>query len=1191
MKKLFSWILHPWVLAVLGLLAISLLIWWVGPLISIAQWTPLASETVRWVLILGIIGIYVLLKAVGAWQARQRNKQVVSQLMAQGGAQAGAETGEVKQLRERFEAALKTLRNARFGAKGGVWSSLSWKFGRQYLYELPWYVIVGAPGAGKTTALLNSGLQFPLSDKLGRGAVKGIGGTRNCDWWFTDRAVLLDTAGRYTTHDSDPEADRKAWQGFLALLKKARPRRPINGVLLAVSMTDLLAFSAEQRAAHAASLRQRVRELHETLGVRMPVYVLLTKCDLLAGFMDYFADADKTERAQVWGTTFDYERSAGGTAIDAFGAEFDKLTARLLNGVLDRAQAERDPQRRARIYGFPQQFGGIRDALDELLRQTFEGSTFETTPLLRGVYFVSGTQEGTPIDRMLGAIARELRLERQILPPNQNSGRSFYLTRLLADVVFPEAELVGANLKWEARRRWLALAAYVALGAAGVLLLTAWVISYTANRSLLAQADTDVAEVRKIVDKTPPQVTTDLMPLLPALSAVRALRAAVAPADVPWAAGFGLYQGRRLGAAAEQAYEHVLNEGMLPRLATRFEQQLRTRGDNLDALYEALKVYVMLVTPEHFDGTALKQVVLEDWRTGLPVSTTPDQRATLEVHLEALLEAGAAGAPLREDKQLVQGVREQLRNVSLAQRVYTRLRLQGPGSDIPEFTIAKHGGATAPLVFVRASGAPLTKGVPGLYTYDGYHKGFQPAVDEVTKQLAEEEKWVLGTAETSSLRLLDPAVLQRLTNEVRRLYLNDYIVVWDNFIADIKLVKPASLQQSVQAARILSQPDNPLVPLTRAMVRETSLLGTDEPTATDKVIASATKGIREKAGRIFGNEATSAVLGGGARPERIVDEHFALLRQFAKSPQPNAPAPLDGAVALIGEIYNQLNAAQAAVQGGNLPPPSDPKASGDAARYPEPVRTLVKTLAASGTSATLGATKGNLGAQINAEIGQFCRKAIAGRYPLVRNSASDVTQDDFARLFAPGGLFDDFFQKNLKTMVDTSTRTWSFRQVGDVKLVDDAGSLVQFQRAAVIRDTFFRAGGRTPGLRLDFKPLLMDETITQFILDVDGQIVRYAHGPQIPTSIQWPGPKGSNQVRIQLSPTTGSGASGVVADGPWALFRLLDRMQIEPGAAPERFRVTFNVDGRRAVFEITANSVQNPFRLRELESFNCPGGL
>jgi type VI secretion system protein ImpL len=160
-----------------------------------------------------------------------------------------------------------------------------------------------------------------------------------------------------------------------------------------------------------------------------------------------------------------------------------------------------------------------------------------------------------------------------------------------------------------------------------------------------------------------------------------------------------------------------------------------------------------------------------------------------------------------------------------------------------------------------------------------------------------------------------------------------------------------------------------------------------------------------------------------------------------------------------------------------------------------------------------------------------------------------------------------------------------------VRMTDASGALVQFQRARVIRDVFFRGGARTPGMRLDFKPLEMDAAITNFILDVDGQLVKYSHGPQVPTPIQWPGPRGSSQVRLQISPPGAGGVSGQVFQGPWALFRMLDEAQIDPTVQPEKFVVMFNVDGRKAQFEVLTSSVQNPFRLRDIEQFECPGRL
>src|SRR5206468_1905853 len=117
----------------------------------------------------------------------------------------------------------------------------------------------------------------PRADRLGREAVRGVGGTRNCDWWFTEEAVFLDTAGRYTTQQSDRDVDAAAWKSFLQLLKKSRPRRPINGVLVTISVGDLLQQPPAEREPHAQALRSRVQELYKELGVRIPVYVLVTK--------------------------------------------------------------------------------------------------------------------------------------------------------------------------------------------------------------------------------------------------------------------------------------------------------------------------------------------------------------------------------------------------------------------------------------------------------------------------------------------------------------------------------------------------------------------------------------------------------------------------------------------------------------------------------------------------------------------------------------------------------------------------------------------------------------------------------------------------------------------------------------------------------------------------------------------------
>ncbi|MBI3155720.1 MAG: type VI secretion system membrane subunit TssM [Burkholderiales bacterium] len=1197
LRRLLGLVFNRWLLAALLLALLIALVWIVGPLLAIGSWRPLDGPVAPWVATAVLVAAAAALLAWRLWRARRANRKVVDQLMAAPAATAPAESADMAAVREHFASALQTLRRARFGGSAAApasrWQRWTRGLTARYLYELPWYLIIGAPGAGKTTALRNAGLRFPLAAQTGERALRGVGGTRNCDWWFTDQAVLIDTAGRFTTQDSDQATDRATWSGFLALLKSSRARQPLNGVLVTVSVAELLARSAAERAAHAAKVRERLQELHEQLAVRLPVYLLVTKCDLLAGFVESFEALDREARATPWGFTFD---PAPGTWQQAFGVEFDTLQARLDGGLLERLQAEPDPPRRARVYGFPAQFATLRAPLREFVEQVFAPSPFEAEPMLRGVYFVSGTQEGNPIDRVLGAVARRYRLEHAVLPALQASGRSYFLQRLLTEVVFAEHGLAGTDRRWE-RRRGLAIAGgYALLGLAALGLLVAWTVSWRGNRAYVDAVASRVEEVRALVQATPNRSSADLLAILPALEATRALAAAglagvpgtTADAGVnadraPWSLRFGLYQGRRLDGAARNAYERMLVDAMLPRLALRVEEQLRA-VDQPAAQYESLKAYLMLYDPAHFDAAALKAHVERDWEARLGRELSTVQREDLSRHLDALLAQGPAAPPLPQDEALVQATRAQLAAQPLASRVYDRLRQRGLGEAFPEFDAVRAGGGNVPNVFTRASGLPLTRGVPGLYTYDGYHKGFQSVVDEVTRQLADEQSWVLGTESPASL----PGDTARLVDDVRRLYLQDYRDTWKAYIADLRLQAVGSIAQSIEKTRFLAAPDNPLVPLTRAIARETTLLAGDAGTLARRA-EDATARVRERVLGALGQRASGVAAGEREGPiERIVDDEFAALRRMVQAPE-GGKAPIEGVVARLGELQVLLTAVDAALKGGGAPPPSPlpNQLRAEAANTPEPLRSLLETLGGASARVALMQLRETLSREVRTLVGEFCAQAITGRYPFDGGSPRDVTQADFAALFGPGGRFDQM-QQRLAPYIDTGRQPWRFRPIDGTPLGSDLGTLPQFQRAAVIRETFFAAGAAGPALRMTLRPVEMDSALREFTLDVDGQIVRYAHGPQIPTAVAWPGPRGTHVVRVMVQPAAGA---GMVEEGPWALMRLFERVQLSPGPSSERFRANFEIGGQRAVFDVTMSSVRSPFRLPELRAFACPQGL
>src|SRR5580704_4879420 len=421
MKALFG---KRWLWVILALIFFSAVIWYGGPYILVADYAPLGSELAR---IIGIVllivfwGLRALLRELKAARASKKLVQAVAKQEEPANARASA---DARQMQQRFEEATNALQKSSKGKKS--------------LYDLPWYIIIGPPGAGKTTAIVNSGLNFPLAQKFGKEALRGVGGTRNCDWWFTDRAILLDTAGRYTTQDSNARADGAGWVALLQLLRKFRSRQPINGVIVALSASDLLTGDDKERERHVTAIRTRLDEISQTLRIAVPVYVLVTKCDLVAGFAEFFDDLGQDARGQVWGTTFPIEATESGRAPELFEKEFSRLLERLQQHVLGRMERERDTRRRVAILAFPQQMATVGPLLNDLLKRVFTTTGFDNQILLRGVYFTSGTQEGTPVDRVLGAVARAFGVTSQIAPAAAGRGKAYFIERLLKNVVFRE---------------------------------------------------------------------------------------------------------------------------------------------------------------------------------------------------------------------------------------------------------------------------------------------------------------------------------------------------------------------------------------------------------------------------------------------------------------------------------------------------------------------------------------------------------------------------------------------------------------------------------------------------------------------------------------------------------------------------------------------------------------------------------
>ena len=1198
MKRLLSGLMHPIVLTAIGFLLLAALIWWVGPLLAFGGKHPLDGTGERLIVLAILLLVFALVFGIQAWRRRRTNQRLVAGLAAG----PSSVEREAQALQQRFSEALKVL-----GEGARQTGKASWLKRGQFLYELPWYMFIGLPGSGKTTALLNAGLTFPLAGKMGQASVRGVGGTRNCEWWFADEAVLIDTAGRYTSQDSDAATDAAAWETFLALLRKSRPRQPLNGVLLTINIEDLLRQLPADRKEHALKLRTRLQELQSRLGVRPPVYVLITKCDLIAGFNETFGELGREEREQVWGFSFPHDandpNAASATPLQNFASEFTALGKRLRDGLIVRMQAEPDVMRRAAVFAFPQQFEGIKGLLGGFLEQVFEGGgDLEERVFVRGVYFTSGTQEGSPIDRVLGTLGRTFGVEQR--PPAVPSwrGKAFFLTRLLKEVVFAERGLVGKNHQAETRRRRFRLAALTTMALATVGLVAAWTVGYSRNLSYLAEVEARIPEVQAAVAAVPPATGAELSVLPTALDKVAAVPAPAAFTldDPPLLNTLGLYQGPHVAAGTEIGYRKLLDNGLMPRVARRLEERLRTANrDNLELAYEALKGYLMLYTPEYFDAESFKGWVALDWDANLASTLTVEQRNSLAQHLDAAISRGAPQAPTPMDKTLVTNVREMLIAYPLEYRIFSRLKRGRTGAEFPEFTAAGAGGPNAIRVFERASGQPLTKGIPGLFTQDGYFKAFIPSIAKVAPVLSAEERWVLGvTPPPESLKDAAGSLLRgggnaELETRVRRLYLQEYIKVWDQYLRDVRLVRLGGLERSLTVAGLLAAPDSPLASYLRAVARETQL----GATATAAAAAAAGGGnlgslnnpalkklnkTKEDIAIIVGKSTSDPVKPRGRPLEMMVDDYFAPLHRMVVG----TPPPLDETMKLFNEVFVQLTAIDAAQKTKTTPPASGGGAAAKAAAgmQPEPIKSMLAALADAGATQGRVAERQGLSAEIK-PVAEQCAKTIAGRYPFALGSRSDVLPDDFGQMFGAGGQLDDFFQRRLAALVDIGVTPWAYRPLPDGTKPPGGAALADFQRAAKIREAFFRGGGKAPAFKVDLRLLEMDAGIKELVIDVDGQAMKFTPGNTAAQTFAWPSARVASQIKLSM------GGPPQLFEGPWALFRMIGQNEVQASPQPERFTVLLNVDGKKAKLEVISASALNPLRLREMQAFRCPEGL
>jgi type VI secretion system protein ImpL len=687
--------------------------------------------------------------------------------------------------------------------------------------------------ADKTSLINRSGQKFVFSSVM-RASGKRTENPFTFDWWIGDHSVLIDPDGelltqRFTEQDPDGQITRRLWLHFVNWLEKNRSRRPLNGVVIALDIAHLATATNSERAAYATLLRARLRELMETLSTRLPVYIALTKLDLLQGFEPFFRNYSRDEREQVLGFTFTLNSVDDlDHWLEEFNQDFGQFVERI-NTLLPAALIQCfDAEDRATIYSFSRQMAGLHEVLHQFLTDAFGSDQFSTSALVRGVYFTSVYQQGVPTDAFVDSSSRRYGVPHSMNYPQKASNSTTYFTqKLFSRIIYPEAGLASDNFRVAKTKRKIMGLSVIACTLASLLLVGTWHQYYLKN---IRQADAVLTKVNEYRNHYFSDVLLDNgSDILGPLNTIREATLEFGFfRDKPlYLSDFGLYQGHLIGPEVERAYLSLLEQRYLPALMKQVTANLAMAKTDEEKL-TALRVYRMMT-----DKSGRFQHMVQSYFATLWQNRYPGDRQTqdhLMQHLDYAMQHTdlrgesangdrAVAALLEPFDHLVADVQQDIGNLPIEQRVYRNLKQTASATLGAPVDLALQIGPVFDLVFTQREENDENLTIPRMLTKKGFETYFIPQSDSIS-ELALVDSWVLGQSNSIDFSEEDK---RDLRDKIRSQYVADYSDTWRRAINNINIKYFTDINSAVQVLDTLTGNAQPLTRLLNTVTSNTLL--------------------------------------------------------------------------------------------------------------------------------------------------------------------------------------------------------------------------------------------------------------------------------------------------------------------------------------------------------------------------------
>ncbi len=1134
---MMKWILSTFFQA-LVIAFFCFLIWITGSRIQIDHWMPLKSVEARLLVILSVILLWVLITVLKQRSTKISEKKLTTSIFKiKSNPNLEKDTKKIQEFNQDVQALIVDLRKSQIMNGKKVVS----------IDNLPWYLVVGSRHSGKTALIENSGLHFPQFDhqdeRFQKEQVPGL------MTYVSEEAVFIEYSRFKAEPNSEINMQSDTWKGILTTLKKYKKGKALNGLIITVDMSEVIHEDAT-RETRIKALRRYIVDLYHLLGIQLPVYVVLTKCDALSGFLDFFGRCDIDNQNQVLGFTFPIKAFKEGSIAENFGTEYDKFVDKLNDQLLWLMEAEQSLNRRESINLFPQQFALLKNVFIERFLEIFQANKLYELVHFRGVYFTSALpQDGVLSNPLNLLIGKQFDVKLPARSQKITQSQTLFIKDVFQKIIFPEHNLVNYSDRVYRSKYLLQSLSYcfaVIMLSLGSFL---FIKGYVYNKHYLLMVERILKETKLSQADCSLHADSNLIDVIKILNSLKFCLDAYNSDAKRWLLSYEIYKTVEVKNNIELIFNSILMNDFLPKVAYGVERQLIAKQGDFESLYNVLKAYLALGDPARYPKEWIENVAQFLWQQDYNLNE--EEKKHLSQYLHLAVEKNVQSLNINQD--LVQRTIVLLTEKPLASRIYAKVKEQSNQKSNQTLDLMKLANQSN-AIFNESE----HRYIDPLFTNNGFIELYSPALFAMINSYHKD-----GILVKSKVLQNEYAVTpEMLTNTAVQFYTEDYVNQWQQALESLKIEPFANYEDAILKINQLRSENSPLKKVLNIFSHNVNVLFKDK--------------------------------------ELKVADSFSNLCRLGNNETINKTINVDNILKNLDDLYNVLikmkqepdiNKASFLITNSFMTNDNNPfeQILIYANQLPKPLNEWYKTVAI--------ATWEILMHQSHQYINTLWKKEIISKfdkfkhaYPFNEKTKQWINMEDFDEFFSGGGLVENFYNEYLKSYLDVSETPWRWAKKYDSSMSDFVEAAADLEAMLKIKQAYFPNNNKKMDFDFVISPLDLSPNVASVLFKVGEQQLVYRHGPIQEYRFKWPSPKQSDEITIVFKDFNNHTVTHTF-DGPWSFFKLMSEAKLEKTSHPDHFKVMIAMNDFHAHFIIKKLNSRFMLHFNQIKKLRLPEDL